>query len=658
MCGIVGIVAPTGVVDRLVLQRMNDLLAHRGPDGQGFLVGSGGSWEQLCYSFCRQATEGKSDNSPVRVGLGHRRLAILDLSERGLQPMGTADRRTWVVFNGEIYNHQELRAKLQSAGHSFITRTDTEVLLHAYVKWGEACVSRLEGMFAFAIWDGVRAKLFCARDRLGIKPFYYATCADTFIFASEIKALLAFPQCSRDVDDHAVAGFLAHGNCDYADRTLFRHVRALPAAHTLTVDVAGCASIRRYWSLDVQPDGEYSDTKHVERLRDTLVNTVRTHLVSDVRVGTCLSGGLDSSTLVGVIGKLRREDAAAAAATGERLYTFTSCFEHKAFDERQYALESARSVAASAHLVFPTPDDFWSDFLRLAWHQDLPFGVLSFYAQWRVMRAASETGVKVLVDGQGGDEVFGGYAKFRYAYLASLIRAGRLATATRELRGMLRQGDRYVLDIRNGYRYLPPAMRRALNVDSALQRIVTYDWNKAISDESTPATRWWRNARRNGNARWTLMQRIQADDILIDTLPQLLRMEDRSSMAFSLEARVPLLDHRVVELGFSLPDHLKVNNGWSKFAVRQAMVGLVPEAVRLRKTKLGFAAPDRAWLSGDLRVPITDLLETSLRAERYVNVPELRRWYGASQTEPPNTESFLGLFRILSLEMWMRAFAL
>jgi len=201
-------------------------------------------------------------------------------------------------------------------------------------------------------------------------------------------------------------------------------------------------------------------------------------------------------------------------------------------------------------------------------------------------------------------------------------------------------------------------MRRALNVDSALQRIVTYDWNKAISDESTPAIRWWRNARRNGNARWTLVQRIQADDILIDTLPQLLRMEDRSSMAFSLEARVPLLDHRVVELGFSLPDHLKVNNGWSKFAVRQAMVGLVPEAVRLRKTKLGFAAPDRAWLSGDLRVPITDLLETSLRAERYVNVPELRRWYSESQTEPPNTESFLGLFRILSLEMWMRAFAL
>ena len=173
--------------------------------------------------------------------------------------------------------------------------------------------------------------------------------------------------------------------------------------------------------------------------------------------------------------------------------------------------------------MFPSPDDFWSDFQRIAWHQDMPFGALSFYAQWRVMRAASEAGVKVLIDGQGGDEVFGGYAKFRYAYLASLLRSGRLGTATRELAGMLRQGDRYVLDIRNGYRYLPAFMRRALNVDSVLQRIVTGDWKEAVADESTPATRWWRNARQNGNGSgWTLLQQIQADDISIDTLPQLL----------------------------------------------------------------------------------------------------------------------------------------
>ena len=241
MCGIVGIVAADGTVDPHVLQRMNDLVAHRGPDGEGFLLASG-NWDQLRYSFQRRADDGAIKNSPVRVGLGHRRLAILDLSDRGLQPMRTPDGRTWIVFNGEIYNHREIRSVLESAGHEFATRTDTEVLLKAYLEWGEDCLDRLDGMFAFAIWDDAKRRLFCARDRLGIKPFYYATPAGSFVFASEIKALLAFPQCRAEADDHAAVGFLAHGNCDYVDRTLFRDIRALPAAHTLTVDATGRTS--------------------------------------------------------------------------------------------------------------------------------------------------------------------------------------------------------------------------------------------------------------------------------------------------------------------------------------------------------------------------------------------------------------------------------
>jgi asparagine synthase (glutamine-hydrolysing) len=341
------------------------------------------------------------------------------------------------------------------------------------------------------------------------------------------------------------------------------------------------------------------------------------------------------------------------------LYTFTSCYDTKRFDEREYALAVAQSVDAASHLVFPSPQDFWSDFRKMAWHQDMPFGVLNFYAQWRVMRAASEAGVKVLVDGQGGDEVFGGYAKFRYAYLVSLLSSGRVASAARELRCMLKNGDRYVLDIRNGYRYLPARVRRALKVDSVLQRVVLGDWTRAVREESTPATRWWRNAAGAGGASpWTLMQRIQADDILIDTLPQLLRMEDRSSMAFSLEARVPLLDHKVVELGLSLPDHLKIQRGWSKYAVRRAMTDVLPKAVRLRATKLGFAAPNHAWLAGELREPVTQLLSDDLRCQRYIDVPALRQWYSSPRSNRANAESYYGLFRILSLEMWMRAFSL
>ena len=659
MCGIAGILAvDDGVVEPGVLQRMNDRLSHRGPDGEAFMLGAG-SFGQLQHSFARRAADASID-SPARVGLAHRRLAILDLSDRGLQPMQTADRRTWIVFNGEIYNHAEVRSVLEARGHRFTTRTDTEVLLHAYVEWGEACLGELEGMFAFAIWDYIRGRLFCARDRVGIKPFYYATPRGYFVFASEIKALLAFPGCEPVPDDEAAVGFLIHANCDYGQRTAFRNIFALPAGHTLTIETAtGNQAIRRYWAPEPQTVSVRRDDEHIERLRSSLLATMRKHLISDVRAGSCLSGGLDSSTVVGMIGQIQRDTPEAAAAVGDRLYTFTSCYDNKAFDEREYALTVSRGVGAAPHLVFPSPQDFWGDFQKIAWHQDMPFGALSYYAQWRVMRAAREAGVKVLLDGQGGDEVFGGYAKFRYAYMASLARARRFGTMARELAGMLRQGDRYVLDIRNGYRYLPARLRQALNLDSVLKRVLLGDWNRATGDESSPATRWWRNARAAQNgSRSTLMQRIQIDDIVVDTLPQLLRMEDRSSMAFSLEARVPLLDHKVIELGLALPDHLKVHQGWSKFAIRQAMAGVVPDFVRLRKTKLGFAAPDRSWLAHELRPQINELLDSDLRCRRYIDVPALRRWYRSGEARNANTESYLGFFRILSLEMWMRAYSM
>lgn len=659
MCGIAGVVALDGrAVDPSVLQKMTDLLSHRGPDGAGFMLAAGPR-EAQCHSFTPCAGDWAAE-SPVRVGLGHRRLAILDLSDRGAQPMRAPDGDTWIVFNGEIYNHVETRSILAALGHGFTTRTDTEVLLHAYLEWGEDCLDRLEGMYAFAIWDPRRGRLFCARDRLGIKPFYYATPTGYFAFASEIKALSAFPACDLRADDEAVIDFLAHGNCDYAERTMFRGVRALPAAHALSVEVLQPrVSMRRYWSLEPAPATEDSDQQRVDALRAALLESMRRHLISDVRAGSCLSGGIDSSAIVGLIGNLWREDRAAAGAVGDHLYTFTSCYdkENASFDERDYALAVARFVDARPHLVFPAAADFWADFERMAWHQDMPFGGLSFYAQWRVMREAREAGVKVLLDGQGGDEVFGGYAKFRYAYLASLLRSRRLGRMTREVVQMLRQGDAYVLNLRNGFRYLPARMRRTLKLDSLLQRVVKTDWNRALAGESTPATRWWRNAAgRGSDSPWTLMQRIQLDDIVVDTLPQLLRMEDRSSMAFSIEARVPLLDHKVVERGLALPDHLKVNAGWSKFAVRQAIAGMVPESVRLRKTKLPFAAPDRRWIATDLRPQITELLSADLHCSRYVDVAELRRWYGAADSARANVESYLGLFRILSLEMWMRAF--
>jgi asparagine synthase (glutamine-hydrolysing) len=248
MCGIAGIVAANGgVVDTVSLQRMNDLLAHRGPDGQGFMLATG-TPGQMQHSFVPR-TDAWRNESPVRVGLAHRRLAILDLSERGLQPMQTPDKRRWIVFNGEIYNHREIRSVLEAKGYVFTTRTDTEVLLNAYVEWGEDCLAELDGMFAFALWDDIAGRLFCVRDRLGIKPFYYLSAPGSFVFASEIKALTASPHFNATADDEAAVGFLIHGNCDYGERTIFRGVKALPPAHSLWVDGnSGRTSLRRYWT--------------------------------------------------------------------------------------------------------------------------------------------------------------------------------------------------------------------------------------------------------------------------------------------------------------------------------------------------------------------------------------------------------------------------
>ena len=659
MCGIVGILSLNGAaVDPAVLQRMNDRQAHRGPDGEGYLFG----WIEdgrPAQAFLRH-TAAWDGRAAVRVALGHRRLAILDLSERGIQPMAAGG--VWIVFNGEIYNHRELRSEFERAGSAFTTRTDTEVLLNAYLRWGEDCLARIQGMFAFAIWDGHRGRLFCARDRLGIKPFYYAQPTGHFLFASEIKTLLAFPTLSAVADDEALLDYLVHGNCDYGERTVFRGVKALPAAHALSVDLAsGRVAVRPYWQLmpSASRNGA-SDAAHLERLDALLLDTTRTHLISDVRAGSCLSGGLDSSTVVSLIGKIWRDQPEAATAVGDSFFTFTSCWENPELDERDYALAAARAMGATPHLVFPTPEDFWDVFERMAWHQDMPFFSLSFYAQWCVMRAAHQAGVKVLLDGQGGDEVFGGYAKFRYAYLMSLFRSGRWWRMMREVGAMVRQGDGYVLDVRGGYRYLPGSLRRLLGVDTLLRGVLRTDWSRAVSAESTPATRWWRYASnaRTAESGWTMMQRIQVDDLMVDTLPQLLRMEDRSSMAFSLEARVPLLDHPLVEYGVGLPDRLKVRDGWSKYAIRQVMRGVMPEAVRLRTTKLGFAAPDRRWLAHELRPQVSDLIAGELRCARYVDPVPLRRWYDSSRARGASTEAYLGLFRVLALEMWMRAFGI
>ncbi len=665
MCGIAGLIdLGRRPIDASLLARMTDVLAHRGPDGRGLLLArpAGEAFENVVVLGDRgyRAAPG----ADAVVGLGSRRLAIIDTSERGLQPMTDRTGMVALVFNGEIYNFRELRTELEARGCTFDSGTDTEVFLAAYLVWGDGCLDRAKGMFGLALWDGRTGRLLVARDRFGIKPLYYTRIGDRLAFASEIKALLEAPWVPRVAHEEAVTEFLLHGNCDFAERTVLRDVHSLPPGHKLVVDLGrGDVTVRRYYEVRVDPNGHVPAADRLAQLRDLLERSVRDHLVSDVPVGSCLSGGVDSSSVVSLMGKLLREEPDAATSLGGRIHTFTSSYDDPTVDERRYALPVAGAVDAEPHLVFPTPQDFVESFPKMTWHFDMPFGTLSFYAQWCVMRAAREAGRTVLLDGQGGDEVFGGYGKFRYGYLASLLRAGRVPTLAREAAAMVRQGDRYVLDIRNGYRYLPAGVRRRLGVDSLLSRSLRRDVAAASASSSNPATRWWANTRgargaRNGSGDLTVVQRLQLDDIALDTLPQLLRYEDRSSMAFSIEARVPFLDHEVVEFGLSLPDDLKIRGGWSKYALRQSLRGILPDLVRTRRTKLGFAAPDQRWISTDLRPFVLELLSGEQRSDGFVDGNTLRADYAATTAagKKAPTEAYLGLFRAVSLEMWMRTF--
>ncbi len=357
MCGIAGQYCLDGTApDTKLLAAMSERLIHRGPDGEG---------TRICGS----------------TGLVHRRLAIIDLSEEGLQPMTNEDGTLWLVFNGEIYNYVELREELVRNGHRFHSHSDTEVILHAYEEWGDACLNRFNGMWAFALWDGRQQRLFCARDRLGIKPFYYTQAGGSFLFASEIKALLAHPDAGTRPHDLTLGTYLAWGVLDHSGRTMFEGILQLEPAHAMVVTAAGPEKPFRYWDVTVSPAirSGISDNEAARRLLAILRDATRIHLRSDVAVGTCLSGGIDSSTLTVLINELIRDEA--PASVGARQKTFSAVFRDPRFDESRYIDEIVAATGVDARRVEPAPGQVWDDIDRLVYMQDEPFGSLSIYAQ-------------------------------------------------------------------------------------------------------------------------------------------------------------------------------------------------------------------------------------------------------------------------------------
>jgi asparagine synthase (glutamine-hydrolysing) len=623
MCGIAGILAfPPGLgrlADRVT--RMLDLLLHRGPDDAG--VWSNG-----------------------RVALGNRRLVILDLSRAGHQPMISADGNVCVIQNGELYNFAELRRELKQAGYAFRSCCDTEVLLHGYAHWGVELFRRLRGMFAIALWSERERQLILARDRLGIKPLYFGVRRENgrswLAFASEIKPLLADLPGSPRPNVALVHDFLAYGLMDHTCETFFEGVEKVPPAHHLIFDGDGKLSVCRYWDFQVnpviRPVSRACDRREAAAFRDLFLDAVEHHLVSDVPIGACLSGGLDSSAIVCAASGLVR-GGSLPRSRSRCAQTFTSCFPDARYDERTYAQEVVEATQAQAHFTFPTAQGFLADLPQLLYHQEEPIGSTSQYAHWCVMRDVHRHGLKVVLNGQGGDEQLLGYGKFYLFYLQALARKRLRQEFCYEAASLVFSPQFWgSLHFREGLRY----MGRLARLSGEMTFV-----NPVLA--SRLAERKW-----SVGLQGCLAERIK-QDLTTFSLPVLLRYEDKSSMAFSVEARVPFVDHVLVEHVAALPINQKLRRGWTKFVLRAGLKGILPALIRQRKSKMGFETPEDVWVRQDFAPAIEQTFATAKFLPDWADLPRLTRAYAAYRLRPGLT-SQNAFFRYFVVEQWARQF--
>jgi asparagine synthase (glutamine-hydrolysing) len=585
MCGIAGMLRQDGGrVDPNLLGRMTDVMAHRGPDGHGLHV-----------------------DGPV--GLGHRRLAIIDLTT-GAQPMATADGMVWITYNGEIYNYRELRAELEARGHRFRTTSDTEVILEGYQAWGVEVLSHLRGMFAFGIWDAGRRRLFLGRDRLGIKPLVYAWDGRVLRFGSEIKAVIEDAAVPRDLDWEAARDYFVH-LCVPAPRTIFRAIRKLPPASYLVCSAdGGEPEVGRYWTLRMEPDHSVSEAEWMARLDSLLHDTVRRHLISDVPVGAFLSGGVDSSTVV----------ACMARVSSAPVKTFSIGFDEADFDELRFA----RLVAArygTEHVEMVVKPDVMAILPQLTWQFDEPFADASAIPTYCVSKITREH-VTVALSGDGGDEGFAGYR--RYAEAVRLAHQADMVPAL--VKPLLRAAAACLPDGVRGRGFLehlgsPPLTRyfrmMTFQREASLAALLTPE--VVAHAEPRPDFEPFRRlaAESGGGGYLSTMQYIDTHHYLPEDI---LAKVDRTSMLTSLESRVPLLDHVLIEFAATIPESLKFQGGLGKHILKRTMAPYLPAEI-LSRRKMGFGVPLASWFRGQLREFATDILTDPRTRQRGVVRP-------------------------------------
>lgn len=664
MCGLGALLGERPVAFES-LARMLGAIRHRGPDDEGWVAfygdelstvaGGGVDTPTMCYAATLPyaPVPGAILPSTTRVAIGHRRLSVLDISPAGHQPMSFGDGRYWIVFNGEIYNHRALRTELEGLRHSFVSHTDTEVVLAAYAEWGQACLDRFLGMFAFLLVDRIAGTVFVVRDRFGIKPLYYwLTPERTLAVASEIKQFTALPGWQPRLNRQRAYDFLAWSILDHTDETMFLGVFQLRPGHSILLDLRN--------PIDVRPDGRLESREWYrlkaasfdgglnaagDTFRALFEESVQTHLQADVPVGSCLSGGLDSSSIVCTASALLARQEGAG-----RQHTFSACSTIEQFDERTYIEEVVRHTAVEAHYVYPDLDSLIAELDQITWHQDEPFGSSSIFAQWSVFALAAKQGVKVMLDGQGADEQLAGYPHYHGARFATLFRQMLWPELAREMRATsaLHAQGRFWAAKFLADAILPEALRHGLRAMGGKGKV------------HPP----WLDIERLGACAGDPMRAMSAAPLSIGelsyqqltrtNLQMLLHWEDRDSMAHSIEARVPFLDHRLVEFALGLPDTYKLYRGVTKRVLREALRGILPETIRGRMSKLGFATPEEYWVRQQAPAWFAAAMDDAIEVSDGVLRPSARH-YLAEVIDGRRNFDF-SIWRMISFARWLRRF--
>jgi len=619
MCGIAGILCarPTEA-SAAALARMVSAIRHRGPDAEGVWTGRAGQHH---------------------LAMGHTRLAIIDLSDAGTQPMFLPDGSHGIIYNGEVYNYRELAEELTAHGIEMRSQSDTEVILWALAVWGEAAFAKFNGMWALAWLDRRAGRLTLSRDRFGIKPLYIHQTANAFYFASEIKAILAASDARFAVNSQVAGRFIQQSLLDAQKETFFDGIEALPPGHNLSFDLREESWSPRtcsYWTMPEQSSLNGDLRRDTETLRETFFDAVRIRLRSDVPVGVLLSGGVDSSSIAAAMRHALGQDA--------NLHAMSASSDRPEFDEKPFIERMADHLKCPVHYVElkRDPAEWFRLLTEVIFSNDEPIGSFSPVAHYLLMQQARQLGITVVMSGQGGDELLCGYAKFLGFYIRDLLRSGRLPSAAQVLFGFWKRGT--VLsqfEWSEAKRYLP-ALMRAREIDIRGPRLKELDFRLDVG---------------LGGAHLPERQR---DDLYRASVPALVHYEDRSSMAFAREIRLPFLDYRLAGMLVPLAPEFKLREGWTKWIFRKAMEPYLPAAIVWRKDKQGFINPESEWLKHELRGQVLELLSGEMLIAQHglIDQAALRRRYAmyCRQLQERGAINFKDIFNPVVLELWMRRF--